>query len=34
LQPVWDFVSGGLPSSCTPVTDTCPSLDLPTPFNL
>ena len=32
LAAVWDFMTGALPASCTPVTDKCQTLDIPSPI--
>jgi hypothetical protein len=34
LAPVWAFMTGDLPASCTSLINLCPTLDLPTPFSL
>jgi hypothetical protein len=34
LAAVWAFRTGDLPASCVSLTDKCPDLDIPTPFNL
>ena len=34
LAPVWAFMTGDLPASCTSLITLCPTLDLPTPFSL
>jgi hypothetical protein len=32
LAAVWAFRTGNPPASCTSVNNTCPNLDLPSPF--
>jgi hypothetical protein len=31
LQGVWDYLAAELPASCTPISNKCPTVDMPTP---
>jgi hypothetical protein len=33
LAAVWAFRTGDPPASCTSLSDKCPDLDIPSPFN-